>query len=71
MDSQLSDMEKLAHLLEHWQSHNQDHVSNYRVWADRAEAKGNAEAADLLRQAAETTETVTELFARAKTALEN
>jgi hypothetical protein len=62
-------MEKLAHLLEHWQSHNQDHVSSYRNWADRAEAAGNTEAAALLRQAAEITETVTGLFARAKTTL--
>ncbi len=64
-------MEKLAQLLERWQGHNQDHVSNYMDWADRAETDGNLETAELLRQAAETTETVTELFARAKTALEN
>ena len=69
MDSQLNDMEKLAHLLEHWQGHNQDHVANYKDWAAKAEAEGNTEAAALLREAAATTETVTELFARAKAAL--
>lgn len=69
MDSQLSDMEKLAQLLEHWRRHNQDHVSNYLDWADRAETDGNLETAALLRQAAETTERVTELFTLARAAL--
>ncbi len=62
-------MEKLAHLLEHWQQHNQDHVSNYMDWADRAEADGNIKTADYLRQAAKTTEKVSELFTRARAAL--
>lgn len=69
MDSQLSDMEKLAQLLEHWPRHNQDHVSNYLDWADRAETDDNLETAELLRQAAETTERVTKLFTLARAAL--
>jgi hypothetical protein len=62
-------MEKLAQLLEHWPRHNQDHVSNYLDWADRAETDDNLETAELLRQAAETTERVTKLFTLARAAL--
>lgn len=65
----LTDMEKLAHLLGHWQEHNQEHEANYRSWADKAEAAGRGEAADLLRQAAKVTDQVSDLFARAKASL--
>jgi len=69
MSTGLTDIEKLSHLLEHWQGHNEEHVANYQQWADRAEASGLIETAALLREAAETTARVTGLFARAKAAL--
>lgn len=65
----LTDMDKLAHLLEHWQGHNTDHVTDYRDWAEKAGAAGKAETADLLRQAAEATDRVTSLFAQALKAM--
>ena len=65
----LTEMDKLAKLLDHWQDHNRDHVSNYRSWADKAAAQGQAEAAEYLNQAAEATDKVTALFALAKGAL--
>ena len=68
-DKKLSDMDKLAHLLVHWQDHNKDHVENYRSWAEKAENEGQKETAALLRQAAEATSQVTDLFAQAREAL--
>ncbi|MFH1090027.1 MAG: hypothetical protein V1742_00510 [Pseudomonadota bacterium] len=65
----LTDMDKLAHLLEHWQEHNNDHAANYRSWADKAEESGKTEASGLLRQAANVTDQVTEIFTRAAEAL--
>lgn len=64
--TQLSDMAKLAHLLEHWQSHNNDHAGNYREWADKARRDGKTEAAGMLQEAADLTDRITELFAKAK-----
>lgn len=64
-EQNLTDMDKLAHLLKHWQEHNTDHVTNYRDWAEKAAAAGRAETADLLRQAAEATDRVTDLFTQA------
>ena len=58
-------MDKLAHLLKHWQDHNEEHVANYRTWADRAAGAGEVEVADLLREAADITGQVTALFAKA------
>ncbi len=69
-DTQLSDMDKLSHLLSHWQEHNNDHATNYRSWADKAEEAGLGEAADLLRQAAEATDKITDLFVRALAAID-
>ncbi len=70
MTPDLTDMEKLSHLLKHWQDHNEEHVADYRQWADKAEASGRTETAALLREAAEISARVTELFARAKAALD-
>ena len=66
----LSEMDKLTHLLGHWQEHNKEHEANYRKWADTAASKGKAETAELLRQAAEATSRITDLFARALSALD-
>ena len=62
---EMTDTDKLAHLLHHWQEHNQEHSANYLSWAEKAEAAGHKEAAELLRQAARTTDEVTELFIKA------
>ncbi|MBW1709474.1 MAG: hypothetical protein JRG97_01085 [Deltaproteobacteria bacterium] len=70
MSSELSEMDKLSHLLEHWQEHNEEHVANYKKWADRADANGRSETGILLREAADVTARVTGLFARAKETLD-
>lgn len=62
----LSEMDKLAHLLVHWQEHNAEHVASYQKWAGVAAAAGQSETAALLREAAEATARVSELFARAR-----
>jgi hypothetical protein len=45
--------EKLGVLIHHWISHNEDHAREYRKWADRLEAEGLADIADVIRQAAD------------------
>ena len=70
MASDLSEMEKLAHLLQHWQEHNDDHIATYNQWADRADAHGQTMAADFIRQAAKATAEISELFTQAKSALD-
>jgi len=70
MAPDLSEMDKLSHLLKHWQGHNEEHVSEYQQWADRAEAQGRTQTAALLREAAQATARVTDLFVQARTALD-
>ena len=65
----MSEMEKLDHLLAHWQEHNHDHAANYDSWAEKAEAAGKTEAAGLLRKAAEATNQITQIFIDARKAL--
>lgn len=66
---EMSEMDKLAHLLSHWREHNNDHASNYRNWADKANGSGKLEAAVFLRQAADMTDHISEIFAKAEEAL--
>jgi len=54
------EMETLKALVGHWAEHNDSHVESYSEWAQRAEEKGKAETAALLRQAVEYTNKVTE-----------
>jgi rubrerythrin len=61
----MTDMDKLAHLLEHWREHNDEHAANYNSWADKADREGKQKAAALLRQAAEATTRISDLFAKA------
>ena len=68
-DHKLTDMEKLAHLLGHWNEHNDDHAANYRSWAEKAKNAGHADVADLLQQAAQNTLELNDLFNKAKAAL--
>jgi rubrerythrin len=69
-DQKLTDMDKLAHLLKHWNEHNDDHAANYRSWAEKAKDAGHADVAEMLEQAAQTTLGLNDLFKKAKTALE-
>lgn len=44
--------EKMEKLLTHWIHHNQDHVQNYRKWADKAMEEGLMEIGGLIQEAA-------------------
>jgi hypothetical protein len=68
--NEMTDMDKLNHLLGHWREHNDEHAANYRSWAEKAAAAGHESAADLLRQSADATDRISDLFAQAKEALE-
>lgn len=57
--------DKLTKVLEHWIKHNVDHAVTYRNWAEKAKAKGAAEVADLLEDAARMSLKVNEAFQRA------
>ena len=70
MAPDLTEMEKLAYLLDHWQEHNDEHIKNYHTWAERAQAQGHEQTASLLKDAADTSARINELFSQAKAALE-
>lgn len=67
--SSLSTKEKLAKMLDHWAHHNQDHVTSYRQWAQRARAEGLHTVADTLETVAQKSSELTELLEKAKTHL--
>ena len=67
----MTDMEKLAHLLGHWQEHNDQHAAGYDSWAEKAEAAGRTEAARLLKEAGRMTLELNQVFQKALESLES
>ncbi|GAB6908163.1 conserved hypothetical protein [Desulfosarcina cetonica] len=65
-DAPLSFSQKLEKLLTHWIQHNDHHVEDYRQWAEEAGKNDQAAVAELLKAAAELTETVTQRFREAR-----
>jgi rubrerythrin len=65
-DIKMTDLERLKHLLEHWAEHNEEHVNTYTEWAKKAEASGNKELSEILREIAESTKKMEGLFEKAK-----
>jgi hypothetical protein len=63
--SALSDREKLGRLLEYWIKHNEEHVSSYIEWSQKAIALEINEVAELLKEAANTALSVNTLFQEA------
>ena len=61
----LSLEEKMIKLLEHWIRHNEDHETNYRDWAGKAQDQGLADVAGELNAAADLTADTTKVFSRA------
>jgi len=63
-DSQgeLSFDEKIEKMLSHWIKHNEDHASNYRIWAEKAKANGKAKAGLFLEEAADMSLAINEKF---------
>ena len=54
--------EKLKKLLSHWIKHNEDHVLNYRNWAEKAKANGKEKTGEFLSEAAEMSLVINEKF---------
>lgn len=61
----MDDRKKLKHLLEHWMLHNEEHVRSYREWAEKADAAGEREVAEILRKVSDETARAQELFKKA------
>jgi hypothetical protein len=49
----VNEIEKLRVLLPHWQTHNQEHASEFHTWAERARALGEAQLAEHIEAAAQ------------------
>ncbi|MDA8091207.1 MAG: ABC transporter ATP-binding protein [Nitrospiraceae bacterium] len=58
--------ERLKILLEHWQEHNAEHAKTYLEWAEKAQAAGKAELAATLREIAQESGRLEELFRKAE-----
>ena len=56
----LSLKEQLEVLLNHWVDHNDAHKGNYLTWAERAKQGGFEDAATLISEIADMTDSVTE-----------
>ncbi|KAF0181020.1 MAG: pyridoxamine 5'-phosphate oxidase-like FMN-binding protein [Nitrospirae bacterium] len=67
----MHEIEKLVTLLTHWQTHETDHASAYRAWAQKAHAAGHRIAGGLLEQIAASSENNRVLFAEALASIAN
>ncbi|MBI5026088.1 MAG: ABC transporter ATP-binding protein [Nitrospirae bacterium] len=63
---EMTDLEKLKKLLEHWMQHNTEHAKTYTEWAGKAEAMGENELAKTLKEIADETARMEKLFQKAK-----
>ena len=61
---------KLKILLNHWIEHNKEHGQEFREWADKAKAFGEAEAYKEIRQAAQEMDKSSESLLKALRRLE-
>jgi len=67
----MTELERLRHLLEHWIEHNRDHVKRYQEWSDKAEAMGEGELSQILRDIASENEKLEGLFKKALRCIED
>jgi beta-glucosidase/6-phospho-beta-glucosidase/beta-galactosidase len=59
-----NEKDKLKVLLQYWIAHNQDHSVEFKEWAEKAGAMGEAEVAAKIGQAVEQMDKATALFTR-------
>ena len=59
-----NEKDKLKTLLEYWITHNQDHSTEFKEWAGKAEAMGESEIAGEIRQAIAQMDKATAHFAK-------
>ncbi|NTU43647.1 MAG: hypothetical protein HGA78_11500 [Nitrospirales bacterium] len=58
----MTDLEKLARLLNHWMEHNDEHASVYRDWAEKILNAGNTELSKVLGNLYQETKRLNQLF---------
>lgn len=58
--------EKMEKLLAHWVHHNEDHLANYKQWAQTARKEKKMDLAAKLEEAADLTGKITKVFQAAK-----
>ena len=61
----MTELEKLKHLIEHWIEHNEAHAQTYGEWESKAEALGETELSDLLKNIVEESGKLNGLFSKA------
>ena len=61
---------KLRFLLKYWIEHNKEHSQEFREWADKAKALGEAKAGEELFQSAQEMDKATEFLSQALRRLE-
>jgi cobalt/nickel transport system ATP-binding protein len=67
---EMTEMEKLRILLEHWMEHNHEHAETYVQWAEKAMTAGNRDVAEILKEIAAETGEIDDLFEKAKKRVE-
>ncbi len=68
-DAEIQDLKKLQIMIEHWIEHGDSHAENYREWASKADAAGEAEVAKEIHLAIDDSESVKNHLKRAKAIL--
>jgi len=63
---EMTELDKLKKLLEHWAEHNEEHAKTYLEWAEKAAASGDKELSAVLKEIAEDTKKMDGLFEKAK-----
>lgn len=66
---EMTELDKLKKLLEHWSEHNEEHAKTYLEWAEKAAASGDKELSAVLKEIAEDTKRMDGLFEKAKKAV--
>ena len=66
---EMTELDKLKKLLEHWAEHNEEHAKTYLEWAEKASASGDKELSSILKEIAENTKKMDGLFEKAKKAI--
>lgn len=62
----MTELEKLKHLLKHWMEHNEAHMKTYTEWAEKADGLDRKDISDILRQIVEDNNKLNGLFRKAE-----
>ncbi len=62
----MDELQKLRHLIEHWEDHNAGHAETYLEWSRKADAMGKKDLAAILIELSERTRQLKELFNKAR-----